>query len=246
MELQRLLIHRARRVEEWFSDRQEDSRSGGVSDELERAISKFRELHGQHIEALRNRDFVLAHEVLNDIHSLLGQHDATRYANTPEYGYKYPGNLDSDDYYRVLKDAPPTIKPQLVKSLFAGMVSREYPVMQGTSSFQFSFLNTGLALAQAVSEQDLAMVQALLDAGFHPDIRVTSREQEPRGENSTPLMFAAYNGNREIARELLDHGADVNAQNERGETALQIALDTGNEDVASLLTALTAKKIATS
>jgi hypothetical protein len=138
--------------------------------------------------------------------------------------------------YKLLKDTHPSIQTPLVKSLFAGMVSSEYPPIRGNSFFEFSFSkNIGISLVRAVVEQDIPMVQALLDAGFHPDIRVTSKKDEPKGKNSTPLMFAAQKGDKEIVEELLSKGATVNAQNELGETAEQIARKAGHDEIASLL-----------
>jgi ankyrin repeat protein len=51
----------------------------------------------------------------------------------------------------------------------------------------------------------------------------------------TPLMFAAREGDVELARLLLGAGADVNAAAGDGKTALALAIFNGNYDVASLL-----------
>jgi len=237
-ELEKILEQRALGVEKWFHEQQSYPfrRRRSSLRNLKGVLAKFRKLHKQHIEALRNRQFVLAHETLGEIHELLHKYDAAHYHHAPEYGYKYPGTLDADDMYLILKHTDVSIQTPLIKSLFRGMNSREYDVMQATSLFQFDFSqNTGLSLVRAVCEQDLAMVQALLDAGFHVDIRVTSKRVEPRGGNSTPLMFAANNGNKEIVEELLRNGADINATNEDGLTAKQIALDAGNKEIVALL-----------
>jgi Ankyrin repeats (many copies)/TIR domain len=238
LELERILVRRAERVEEWLNKRQATSRSRSSRSQYGEALDAFRRLHKQHVEALRRRQFVLAHETLREIHQLLRHYDSVMYNRPAEYGYEYPGNLDSEDMYSVLKRADTSIKSQLVRSLFVGMESNEYAQMQANSNFQFTLgLNTGVSLVRAVCEQDLAMVQALLDAGFHPDIRVTSRRDEPKGENSTPLMFAAYRGNREIVEELLQKGANVNAKNDSGETAADVARNAGREDMVSILSA---------
>jgi len=239
-ELEEILERRAVRVEEWFHEQQGGRDGSGRSSVAQygSAIDEFRKLHKQHIEALRQKQFVLAHETLGEIHALLRKYDAAHYHDAPEYGYKYPGTLDAEDMYLALKAADASIQGPLVKSLFRGMISREYAGMQANSFFQFNFsVNTGVSLPRAVCEQDLAMVQALLDAGFHVDIRVTSKHEEPRGENSTPLMFAAHTGNKEIIEELLRHGANINAKNEDGKTAAQIARDASDEEIASLLDA---------
>ena len=51
----------------------------------------------------------------------------------------------------------------------------------------------------------------------------------------TPLMLAAREGNAEMARILVDAGADVNAVAGDGKTALALSIFNGNYDVASLL-----------
>ena len=55
---------------------------------------------------------------------------------------------------------------------------------------------------------------------------------------ATPLHFAAWNGQKEMAELLVAHGADVNARNSRGETPLAI---TGNPEVIELLLGLGAE-----
>ena len=54
-----------------------------------------------------------------------------------------------------------------------------------------------------------------------------------------PLHFAAYAGNLEVAKLLLDHGADINrrANTKFRNTPLQVSLLTGQEEMAALLVA---------
>jgi len=60
---------------------------------------------------------------------------------------------------------------------------------------------------------DAAVIKRLLDAGANAGA--------PGKDGETPLMVVARGGNVEAARLLLDHGADVNAQEAwRGQTAL--------------------------
>lgn len=56
----------------------------------------------------------------------------------------------------------------------------------------------------------------------------------------TPLMFAAREGNVEVARLLVDGGADLNAVAGDGKTALALAIFNGSYDVASFLVDRTA------
>lgn len=51
----------------------------------------------------------------------------------------------------------------------------------------------------------------------------------------TPLMAAAKGGNLEIVRFLLERGADVNARNEYGKTALRLAALDHRDDVVDYL-----------
>ena len=55
------------------------------------------------------------------------------------------------------------------------------------------------------------------------------------GVDITPLMLAAYRNSVDVAKLLIDAGADVNAEAENGATALIIAEESGNTEVAALL-----------
>jgi ankyrin repeat protein len=55
------------------------------------------------------------------------------------------------------------------------------------------------------------------------------------GGRSTPLLFAAAGGSVEVARLLLDAGADANDASPAGESALLIAVHSGHDDCAALL-----------
>ena len=59
-------------------------------------------------------------------------------------------------------------------------------------------------LADAAQDENLRAVRLMLDAGWPPD----SRGQH----NATPLHWAAFHGNRELTRLLLEHGAPVNVK----------------------------------
>ena len=53
----------------------------------------------------------------------------------------------------------------------------------------------------------------------------------------TSLHKAASSGNLDIARLLVEHGADVDAENKWGRTAYQIAFNGRREEVAQFLSA---------
>ncbi len=77
----------------------------------------------------------------------------------------------------------------------------------------------GLApLHLAARQGELGAVKALLDA--KADINVRSA-----GDNVTPLLVAAINGNFDLARYLVEHGADVTLAQENGVTPLYAALN---------------------
>ncbi|MCO6490546.1 MAG: ankyrin repeat domain-containing protein [Phaeodactylibacter sp.] len=59
-------------------------------------------------------------------------------------------------------------------------------------------------------------------------------EMEP-SRASTPLITAAFAGNADAARLLIEAGADINYQNDDGSTALHTAAVFGKTDVAKLL-----------
>ena len=51
----------------------------------------------------------------------------------------------------------------------------------------------------------------------------------------TPLMTAAFKGNPELVRYLLDEGADSSLKNQEGKTALDIAGSANNTEIINML-----------
>ncbi len=84
------------------------------------------------------------------------------------------------------------------------------------------------ALFGAAEEGDAAAAARLLAEGARADARLATG-----GE--TPLMRAAARGHEEVARVLLDAGADVSAQRADGFTPLILAVFFGHEGVVRLL-----------
>jgi hypothetical protein len=80
----------------------------------------------------------------------------------------------------------------------------------------------------AVFLADTARVRALLSR--HPHMAVTTD-----GRGDQPIHHAARNGDTEVVRLLIEHGADVNARNARGHTVLYCAGGHGHVDTLQLL-----------
>ncbi len=88
----------------------------------------------------------------------------------------------------------------------------------------------GEALREAARAGDLARVDKLLAAGAPVDA--------PARYGQTPLWFAAEKGQLEVARRLVERGANVNVQDRFfGSSVLQMALGGGNLELARYLLA---------
>ncbi|MBI3230250.1 MAG: ankyrin repeat domain-containing protein [Burkholderiales bacterium] len=68
------------------------------------------------------------------------------------------------------------------------------------------------------------VVQILLDASAYIDAEAPNK--------NTPIMMAAYGGHIYTAKLLLDEGADATLKNDRGQTAIDMALLSNHQDIA--------------
>ena len=84
------------------------------------------------------------------------------------------------------------------------------------------------ALMWGVTFSRKKTVELLLQHGANPN-------QTTLVEKITPLMLATSYGNKKSVELLLDNRADINAQRKDGATALQLAIENGNIDIAKLL-----------
>ncbi|XP_078144517.1 poly [ADP-ribose] polymerase tankyrase-1 [Centroberyx gerrardi] len=100
-------------------------------------------------------------------------------------------------------------------------------VKDGDTDIQ-DLLRGDAALLDAAKKGCLARVQKLCS----PD-NINCRDTQ--GRNSTPLHLAAGYNNLEVAEYLLEHGADVNAQDKGGLIPLHNAASYGHVDIAALL-----------
>lgn len=89
-------------------------------------------------------------------------------------------------------------------------------------------------LIQAAKDSNLSAVQTLLAGGADVNARRTA-------DGVTALMWAALNGNAEIAGLLIEKGADINAKSNDGLTVLGAAKSSDHKDIVQLLE----KKLAT-
>jgi len=126
-----------------------------------------------------------------------------------------------------------TVVTSLVVLLIMGAAFRGYP---GTSksSVTSSSEQTNQdpqctnSIHAAVISGDLKSVKELIASGA--DIN----QKEP-ASGSSPLLTAALFGHTEIARALLDAGAEINFRNNDGSTALHTAAFLGNTEIVKLL-----------
>jgi len=80
----------------------------------------------------------------------------------------------------------------------------------------------------AVEDGNISKLQSLISAGA--DVKARTKWDE------TPLHIAADRGNVEIAKVLLEHGADINVRNnKRGDTPLHRAVAKGNVEMVKFL-----------
>ncbi|KAL5967170.1 KN motif and ankyrin repeat domain-containing protein 1 [Taenia solium] len=86
------------------------------------------------------------------------------------------------------------------------------------------------AISDSIDTSAVPVLERLLAAGD-----VNARAGTAPGQ--TPLMLAARKANTIVVELLLRHGADVNAQDDIGNTALMCAIDCGNLDMVKLLIA---------
>lgn len=92
-------------------------------------------------------------------------------------------------------------------------------------------------LAQAVIEGNIEEIESWLIEGANPDIRIEShfRIATHVWGLTTPLIFASEEGHTQMVKLLLDHHADVNAQDDQKKTALMVATTKGHTKIVKLL-----------
>ncbi len=104
------------------------------------------------------------------------------------------------------------------------------PAEPGTANFRSNLGDKGITpLFLALKEQNVEAVRTLLnDEGVDPN-------ETPFADGLRPLHTAAGSGSVECTRALLAKNADVDAQQARGATALNVATSLGHLEVVRLL-----------
>lgn len=82
-----------------------------------------------------------------------------------------------------------------------------------------------LSIHAAAAAGDLAAMQQLIGNGADVNARVETKVNAPAVNGDTALHLAAKNGQVEAVNWLINHGADVKARNDRGGTALHMAVE---------------------
>jgi len=87
------------------------------------------------------------------------------------------------------------------------------------------------AFFEAVEQGNLNAVETILERDKIIDV---NQKDDELGR--TPLLYAVINGNSDLIRLLLQHGADPRIKNDKGYDAIDAANHTGNEEIMKLLT----------
>ena len=134
----------------------------------------------------------------------------------------------------VLDFAVATRNIRLVNVLLSGGVSPNISALQEIKDSQLGKLNDLVPIHLAVLNNDIACVEALVNAGALLDLR--------DNRHRTPLFLAVYRGYFDIAKMLLEHGADPNKYEGLDKfvitsirTPLHIALEHDDDAMADLL-----------
>ena len=134
----------------------------------------------------------------------------------------------------VLDFAVATRNVRLVNVLLSGGVSPNISALQEIKDSQLGKLNDLVPLHLAVLNNDIACVEAFINGGALLDLR--------DDRYRTPLFLAVFRGYFEIAKLLLEHGADPNKSEGLGNFVvtsnrmpLHVALEHGDDAMADLL-----------
>jgi uncharacterized protein len=141
------------------------------------------------------------------------------------------GQLDSVDLVKLLLAYGSDVNPRLTR--------KPVPIGIGGSGWNASLTNGATPLMKAATTSDLTLIRILLDAGADPNMSTD--------DHTTPLMMAAGLNWHDISsvgtdkdsiaamQIFMERGADVNAFNDEGLTALHGAAQRGSVPVVTFL-----------
>ncbi|XP_075222552.1 tankyrase isoform X2 [Lycorma delicatula] len=236
-----------------------EAAKAGDSEQVQRLLTAYphivncRDLDGRHSTPLHfaagyNRvdvvEYLLAHGA--DVHSkdkggLVPLHNACSYGHyeVTEMLVKHGANVNVADLWKFtpLHEAAAKGKYDIVRLLLQHGADATKKNRDGATPVELvregdqevaDLLRGNAALLDAAKKGNLARVQRLLTSD-----NINCRDTQ--GRNSTPLHLAAGYNNLEVAEFLLEHGADVNAQDKGGLIPLHNASSYGHLDIAALL-----------
>lgn len=142
----------------------------------------------------------------------------------------------------------PSLPAGPVMSTLMGGCGSDVPSVQSSRPQGLEAAHAGVAAAASpASPTQLESARdAVIGAAREGDVRALALAlaalPPPAGVNDvrspggvTPLMWAADGGHADAVQALLDAGADADAADDEGDTALQYAQGCGHEDIAQLL-----------
>ncbi|XP_047131903.1 GA-binding protein subunit beta-2 [Hydra vulgaris] len=93
-----------------------------------------------------------------------------------------------------------------------------------------------MELLKAIRKNSDSEVKLILKSGFNPNTLVQEYDNKMHiYYNTIPLCVAAANGYVQIARSLIKHGADINANNNAWSSPLHLATYCGHESMIKML-----------
>jgi ankyrin repeat protein len=169
--------------------------------------------------------------------------DDTEYETTDENGYYQFNDLEEGTYIlRIetsngsMKKAFPGIElaegQKVVRNLHVTLVTAAEGEGHGYGygiGGAMAVIPYSLPLSQAVASEEIEVVRELIAKGE------TTNGRDANYDDITPLFIAVENGNYDIAKLLLDHGANVNAADKRNRTPLMFLDDDATVELVDLL-----------
>ena len=131
---------------------------------------------------------------------------------------------ESSLFYAITDDSLSAIKELVVKNPRI-LQTRFHGIFSDYSGLVF-YNDTSLHIA-AFTNSVTIINWLLKNHHFDIDVRCSM--------GSTPLMQAAMYNRLDAAKTLMSHGADINAKNHRGETALQLATNREHNDICNFI-----------